>query len=124
MDTQAATTSKAITRADLVLGAARTVRSASNTVVRDMLETIIDEITQTLVQGKNVQLRGFGSFVVRAKTERIGRNPRTGEPATISPRRVLSFKPSPVLLAIMNNEEAPAATFDDYWDRGTSGPKG
>jgi integration host factor subunit alpha len=62
----------------------------------------IEEITSTLVGGEPVKLRSFGLFAVRAKRERIGRNPRTGVEVPITPRRVLTFKPSPVLAAAVN----------------------
>jgi integration host factor subunit alpha len=106
---------KGITRSDRVVGVSKVVPLAPKAMVRNVLETVLEEITQTLVQGKAVKLRGFGSFVVRAKTERLGRNPRTGEPATIVPRRVLSFKPSPGLLAMMNDEEPPVGISEDLY---------
>ncbi len=62
----------------------------------------LEEIANALVQGESVKLRSFGLFCVRAKRERIGRNPRTGVEAPIKPRRVLTFKPSPVLCAAIN----------------------
>ncbi|SFK11130.1 integration host factor subunit alpha [Methylocapsa palsarum] len=71
----------------------------------------LDEITDALVQGEAVKLRSFGLFSVREKRERIGRNPRTGVEATIKSRRVLTFKPSPVLAACVNGV-APAPVDD------------
>jgi integration host factor subunit alpha len=62
----------------------------------------LDEIADALVRGEAVKLRSFGLFSVRAKRERIGRNPRTGVEAPIKSRRVLTFKPSPVLCASVN----------------------
>lgn len=62
----------------------------------------LEEIAETLVRGESVKLRSFGLFTVRSKRERIGRNPRTGVEAPIKSRRVLTFKPSPVLSAYVN----------------------
>ena len=55
---------------------------------------MLGEISSTLAQGEGVKLSSFGSFGVREKGERMGRNPKTGEEVPISPRRVLSFRPS------------------------------
>lgn len=59
-----------------------------------LVQMVIDEIVETLVRGEDVKLSGFGVFHVRAKAERLGRNPRNGEPARIAPRRVVVFRPS------------------------------
>lgn len=69
----------------------------------------LDEISDALVRGEKVKLRSFGLFSVRAKRERIGRNPRTGIEVPIKPRRVLTFRPSPVLVASINCENPAAA---------------
>ena len=61
------------------------------------LETILETIKKTLETAETVKVTGFGSFVVRQKADRRGRNPLTGEPITITARKVLTFKPSPVL---------------------------
>lgn len=97
-----------VTRSDLVHRVNATVPSVPRAMVRDLLEGLLEEIAQTLINGEAVRIRSFGNFVVRAKAERIGRNPRSGESAIIKPRRVVTFKPSPMLLAIINNEAAPA----------------
>lgn len=62
----------------------------------------LEEVSAALVRGETVKLRSFGLFSVRSKRERIGRNPRTGVEVPIKPRRVLTFKPSPVLSAAVN----------------------
>ncbi len=64
----------------------------------------LEEISHALVRGETVKLRSFGLFSVRAKRERIGRNPRTGIEVPIKPRRVLTFRPSPVLVASINGQ--------------------
>ncbi len=63
----------------------------------ELVVSVLDEISDALVGGKIVKLSSFGSFVVRQKGERAGRNPRTGEKAPILPRRVLTFRASHVL---------------------------
>lgn len=62
----------------------------------------LEEIAVALSRGEQVKLRSFGSFSVRSKRERIGRNPRTGVEVPIKPRRVLTFKASPVLIGRVN----------------------
>jgi integration host factor subunit alpha len=63
----------------------------------DLLEAVLAEITKALVEGETVKLSSFGSFSIRQKGQRIGRNPKTGEEVPILPRRVLVFRPSQVL---------------------------
>ena len=65
------------------------------------LEVTIDEIKRALVRGDKLMISGFGVFSVLDKKERVGRNPLTGEPITISGRRVVSFRPSVVFKASM-----------------------
>jgi integration host factor subunit alpha len=87
---------KTITRADLVEAVARRVdiqRADANRLLTRMLEMIED----TLVAGETVKLSRFGNFNVRAKRQRIGRNPKTGEEVPITPRRVVTFRPSQML---------------------------
>ena len=67
-----------------------------------IVETIFDIIKETLEQGENVKISGFGSFNIQHKKPRRGRNPQTGEEITISARRVLSFKASNVLRGQLN----------------------
>mgnify|MGYP002637028896 FL=1 len=63
----------------------------------DLVESVLLEISTTLAQGEMVKISSFGSFSVRQKGQRIGRNPKTGEEVSILPRRVLVFRPSHVL---------------------------
>jgi len=63
----------------------------------DLVETVIEEICQALVRGEMVKISSFGSFAVRRKGRRIGRNPKTGQEVPISPRRVLVFRASHLL---------------------------
>ncbi len=59
-----------------------------------LIDIIFDEIRESLIHGEEVKFAGFGSFKILTKTQRIGRNPKTGEMAVISARRVASFRPS------------------------------
>ena len=70
-----------------------------------MLETVLDHISNALIDGEIVKLSSFGTFTSRKKRERIGRNPKTGVAATINARRVISFKPSKLMKARINESE-------------------
>ena len=63
----------------------------------DLLDMFFQIVKQKLKKGESVKISKFGSFIVREKKARLGRNPQTGERITISSRRVLTFRPSPVL---------------------------
>jgi integration host factor subunit alpha len=87
---------KTITRADLVEALVRRgemQRADANRLLTRMLEIMQD----SLVDGEGVKLSRFGNFTVRSKNERIGRNPKTGEEVPITPRRVVTFRPSQML---------------------------
>jgi integration host factor subunit alpha len=70
----------------------------------DLLEAVLDRIATRLENGESVKISGFGTFSVRQKGRRIGRNPKTGEEVPILPRRVLVFRPSHVLKAQVNGQ--------------------
>jgi len=72
----------------------------------DLVETVLKEIADALARGENVKISSFGSFFVRSKGQRIGRNPKTGEEVPINPRRVLVFRASHVLKDRVNGGEA------------------
>lgn len=72
----------------------------------DLLEHVLQRIAETLESGESVKISGFGTFSVRQKGRRIGRNPKTGEEVPILPRRVLVFRPSHVLKARINGGTA------------------
>jgi integration host factor subunit alpha len=65
----------------------------------DLLEMVLAEITQALLRSETVKISSFGSFSVRQKGQRIGRNPKTGDEVPILPRKVLVFRPSQLLKA-------------------------
>lgn len=69
----------------------------------ELVETFFDTMKGTLESGENLKISGFGSFEIKAKADRKGRNPVTGEAITIAARKVLSFKPSSVLKQSINN---------------------
>ena len=95
-------TGKTVTRVDLCeavyqkVGLSRTESSA-------FVELVLKEITDCLEKGETVKLSSFGSFMVRKKGQRIGRNPKTGQEVPISPRRVLVFRASHALKHQINN---------------------
>ena len=92
---------KTVTRSDLseiVYNAVGLSRSESAQIV----ETVLDEISDALIRGEDVKLSSFGSFLVRHKNGRMGRNPKTSEEVPIDPRRVLSFRASHVLKEKIN----------------------
>jgi integration host factor subunit alpha len=62
-----------------------------------MVESVLDHMSDALVRGEQVKISSFGTFSVRDKTARVGRNPKTGEEVPINPRRVLTFRPSHLL---------------------------
>ena len=71
-----------------------------------LVEQVLGEIGDSLVAGKAVKLSGFGTFIVRSKGERVGRNPKTGVEVPIEQRKVTVFKPSNVLKAHINGEDS------------------
>lgn len=70
----------------------------------EFVEDILDEVASTLVSGETVKITGFGTFSVKDKKERIGRNPKTKEEAVICARKTISFKPSNMLKKKINRE--------------------
>ncbi len=91
-----------ITRADLSEAVYQEVGLSRNESA-DLVESVLNEISDALVRGEMVKLSSFGSFSVREKGERIGRNPKTGEEVPILPRRVLVFRASHVLKNRIND---------------------
>ena len=98
-------TGRTITRADLS-EAVYSRLGLSRAESAELVSVVLREISDTLAKGETVKLSSFGSFLVREKDERIGRNPKTGVEVPITPRRVLVFKPSNVMKARINGEEA------------------
>ncbi len=94
--------SKTLTRADLAEAVVEKVGLPRNES-QDLVELILKEISSTLAGGEAVKLSSFGSFGIREKGERIGRNPKTGEEVPITPRRVLVFRPSNIMKDRINS---------------------
>jgi len=92
---------KTITRADLAEAVYAQVGLSRNES-SDLVEQMLDEMMAALVSGDNVKISSFGSFTVKEKGERIGRNPKTGVEVPISPRKVLTFRASHVLKERIN----------------------
>jgi integration host factor subunit alpha len=75
----------------------------------DLVETILAEVVEALARGESVKISSFGSFTVRDKGQRVGRNPKTGQEVPILPRRVLVFRASNVLKSLINGASEGAA---------------
>ena len=99
---------KTVTRADLAEAVYEAV-GLSRTESADLVERFMAIVSDSLVAGENVKLSSFGSFQVRSKNQRIGRNPKTGEEVPILPRQVLVFKPSNVLKSKINKSMVGSA---------------
>jgi len=85
-----------VTRADLAEAVYREI-GLSRSESSELVESVIDHISAALLRGEQVKLAGFGTFSLRDKKERMGRNPKTGKEVPITSRRVLVFKPSQIL---------------------------
>jgi integration host factor subunit alpha len=96
---------RTITRVDLAESVYRCV-GLSRKESAALVQMVLNELADALAKGEIVKLSSFGSFIVRSKSERIGRNPKTGIEVPITQRRVLVFKPSSVLKARVNGQMA------------------
>ena len=97
-----------VTKADIIERVYEKVGGFSKKEASEVVEAVFDAMKDVLADGDKVKISGFGNFVVRAKKQRIGRNPQTGQPIPITARRVLTFKPSQVLKNVLNPEKARA----------------
>ncbi len=95
---------KTLTRADLGEAVYQEVGLSRNESA-DMVEAVLDEISGALAEGEGVKISSFGSFIIREKRERTGRNPKTGQEVPISPRRVLIFRASNILKNRLNGKK-------------------
>jgi integration host factor subunit alpha len=93
---------KTLTRADLAEAVVQRVGLPRNES-QELVELILKEISNTLAAGDAVKLSSFGSFGIRQKGQRVGRNPKTGEEVPITPRRVLVFRPSNIMKDRINS---------------------
>ncbi|MEP2920447.1 integration host factor subunit alpha [Sulfitobacter sp.] len=86
-------TNNTLTRMDLSEAVFREVGLSRNESAQ-LVETVLEEMSDALVRGEQVKISSFGTFSIRDKSARVGRNPKTGEEVPINPRRVLTFRPS------------------------------
>ena len=93
---------KTLTRADLAEAVVEKVGLPRNES-QDLVERVLEEISGSLAGGESVKLSSFGSFGIRQKGQRIGRNPKTGKEVPITPRRVLVFRPSNIMKGRINS---------------------
>ena len=93
-----------LTRAELTEAVYEEVGLSRNESA-DLVEAVLGEMSNALIRGESVKISSFGSFTIRNKSERIGRNPKTGEEVPITPRRVVIFKPSHVLKSRINSRQ-------------------
>ncbi len=91
-----------MTKAEIVERIYGTVGGFSKKEAADLVDAVFDLMKQTLSSGEKVKISSFGNFVVRDKSERPGLNPRTRSPITLAARRVVRFRPSPVLKSQVN----------------------
>lgn len=103
---------RTVTRADLCEAVYQQV-GLSRTESAALVELVLREIADCLARGETVKLSSFGSFIVREKGERVGRNPKTGQEVPIEPRRVMVFKPSSILKHRINGILADGADDED-----------
>ena len=97
-------TEDTLTRAELTEAVYEEVGLSRNESA-ELVEAVLGEMSNALIRGESVKISSFGSFTIRNKSERIGRNPKTGEEVPITPRRVVIFKPSHVLKSRINSRQ-------------------
>jgi integration host factor subunit alpha len=98
-----------MTKAEIIDSVYELVGGFSKKEAAEVVEMVFDTMKDALADGRKIKISGFGNFVVRAKKQRIGRNPQTGQPIPISARRVLTFKASQVLKVALNPHKSGAA---------------
>lgn len=101
-----------MTKADIIDAVQARLDGLTRREASEAVEAVFASMKETLAAGQKIKLSGFGNFVVRAKAERVGRNPQSGAPIVIDARRVLTFKASQVLKEALNggaSEPAHAA---------------
>ena len=94
---------KTLTRQDIA-NAVHIQLGLSRNESADLVECVLDEISACFEKGEQVKISSFGTFSVSQKTARMGRNPKSGEEAVITPRRVLSFRPSSQMRDRVNSQ--------------------
>lgn len=94
-----------MTKAGLVEEVARTVQ-VTKKQAEMIVNIVLDSIVDSLRHGEKIELRGFGSFRIRNRKSRLGRNPKTGEKVEVPPKRIPYFKPGKELKELINPDEA------------------
>jgi len=102
-----------MTKADIVQAIYMKLGGFSKKEAADLVDLVFETMKETLGRGEKIKISGFGNFVLRDKRERQGRNPQTGNPITITSRRVLNFKASQLLKQSLNGEEDANRTSGD-----------
>ncbi len=97
-----------MTKADIVQAVYTKLGGFSKKESADLVDLVFETMKETLGRGEKIKISGFGNFVLRDKRQRQGRNPQTGEPITITERRVLNFKASQLLKQALNDQHGPA----------------
>jgi integration host factor subunit alpha len=104
-----------VTKADIVQAIYARLGGFSKKEASDLVDLVFETMKETLGRGEKIKISGFGNFVLRDKRERQGRNPQTGEPITITARRVLNFKASQLLKQFLNDQNGDGMeTFSSY----------
>ncbi len=98
-----------MTKAEIVHAVYTKLGGFSKKEAADLVDLVFETMKETLGRGEKIKISGFGNFVLRDKRERQGRNPQTGDPITITARRVLNFKASQLLKQSLNDEEEAAS---------------
>ena len=93
-----------MTKADIVQAVYTRLGGFSKKESADLVDLVFETMKETLGRGEKIKISGFGNFVLRDKRQRQGRNPQTGDPITITERRVLNFKASQLLKQALNDE--------------------
>jgi integration host factor subunit beta len=98
-------TSDGLTKAELVEEVAR-ITQLTKKQAEEIVNTVFQTIVESLREGRKIELRGFGSFRIRARGSRVGRNPKTGERVEVPPKRIPYFKPGKELKEQLNRQPA------------------
>ncbi|MFO7180007.1 MAG: integration host factor subunit alpha [Pseudomonadota bacterium] len=98
-----------MTKADIVQAVYARLGGFSKKESADLVDLVFETMKETLGRGEKIKISGFGNFVLRDKRQRQGRNPQTGDPITITERRVLSFKASQLLKQALNDDRQASA---------------
>lgn len=114
-----------MTKADIVQAVYTRLGGFSKKESADLVDLVFETMKETLGRGEKIKISGFGNFVLRDKRQRQGRNPQTGDPITITERRVLNFKASQLLKQALNDDgsRASAASLGGT-DKSGPGPTG